>query len=99
MKIVMKLGPRQFHCIEKEQEDAPDHPAIMVGVNPALRSMDLTVLTGEEIQALRKFWNDTLDKAEAVVTELDAIAAAAAENGNTNFKRLWRPAPVRHDFA
>ena len=99
LRILLNAGHRQFKLIEHANEDDPAHPIIFLTVTRSLSSMDLTVLTTAELDAMRKFFNDAFDRAAVVVSSLDAIAAEAAANGNTGFKRLWRPDPLRQDFG
>lgn len=79
-------------------DDDPERPKIIMSITRSIGSMELTVLTVEELEALRKFFNDVIDRAVSISSVLDAEAKAGLERGETNFKRLWRPDPRRIDF-
>lgn len=98
VRFQLTVGNRTFQSVLIPAPDDPEHPAQMMKVSPALTMMDLTVLTRVELDALRRFFNDVLDRAEPIVDDLDRIANEAAALGDTSYKRLWRPDPTRLDF-
>lgn len=75
-----------------------DLPSVLLSFDPSTRSIDLTVMTSQEVEAYRKFVNDACDMALVVTRQLDAAAEAAKEAGDVTYKRLWRPAPIRVDL-
>jgi hypothetical protein len=72
-------------------EDDPEHPIVTLRVRPALNTMDLTVMTENELEEMRAFLNETIDMAVEVVRDLDRIAKEEFEAGRGIYKRLYRP--------
>lgn len=98
LQFELSIGPRKFQLGIQPDPGDDEHPIITAQVRPALNVMDLTVVTEAEIEALRAFWNDALDAALIVVRDLDRLAKEANERGETTYKRLWRPDPVRRTY-
>jgi hypothetical protein len=98
IKTQLSISNRFFTTIVEPMADDPEHPMVKLRITPALRQMDLSAMTTEEVEALRGWFNDLCDRAVVVTKSLDQLAEEARVNGDTSYKRLWRPSPVRLDF-
>lgn len=87
VRVQLQIGPRMFRLIEEV-----DGCAIMV--TPAMRGMELTMLTVEELDLFERFVAKAIATARPVCVDLDARAEEALESGGPLYKRSFRPKPV-----
>lgn len=97
IRATLDVAGRRFTLLVKEQDDDPDRPSVVVSARPTT-GIELTMVTGPELAAIKKFWIDAIECAEPIVASLDQEAAEAAANGDTSYKRLYRPDPHRIDY-
>ena len=98
LKVSLRVGSRHYAIEQHPNELDEDHDIVFLACQPPLKLLDLTVMTTNEVEALRTFFNDLFDRAQAVTRELDEMAVRETEAGNGPYKRLYRPDPVRFDF-
>lgn len=93
--------PNRIFVLFRHRDDrhlATHERKLILKVFPPLSSMDISVMTGEEVAALQHFWQEVFTIGSPVVDYLDNEAAEALAAGNARFKRLYRPAPRFTDF-
>ena len=99
LRTSLRVAARHYAIEQHKNEQDAEHDIVFIACTPPLKLIDLTVMTTAEVEALRKFFNDAFDRAQVITRQLDEIAQRETAAGNGVYKRLYRPDPVRFDFA
>jgi hypothetical protein len=80
---------------DREMVIGMTRPELEIFMEPGFaKSIQLTTLTVEELNALQQFYNYCFDLARPVCAELDRRAQEAMEEGDDSDQRVYRSAPV-----
>lgn len=88
----------QMSLVMKKHEDDDERAEFEPGPNlvlmlPTYRKYNLSGLTLEELETMRRFFNMAFDLAEPIARERDRIANERAEAGDDSMFRHYRDAP------
>ena len=101
MLFRLEIAQRVFiaYRIDDDLSVPENERSLYVRTYPSLNAMDLSVMTGADLDALEKFWTSVIAHARPIVEHLDTEAQEALERGDHKFKRLYRPDPRLIDFT
>jgi hypothetical protein len=72
--------------------------SVRISIRPRRSYFDLTGHTVEELDMLKRLFDEAFRLARPVCEELDRRAKADYEENGSNWARLWRPVPHMVDF-
>jgi len=79
--------------IANNKELGPTVRLVLPRPNGRAVTMNLTAMTGPELQMMREFYDLLFDLAEPVVRERDKVAQDAFNSGDDAFARIYRQVP------
>lgn len=98
IREMLVVALRQYKIIEYHDASKDEEKQIIFAINPSARGIDFTYYTEQELDLVKKIFNNAIEMARPIVQRLDIRAAQAFAENDVTYRRIWRQTPQYIEF-